>query len=40
MRPNTGTTPTATKRYTNGGDVTVGLRVTDNSGETATTSAR
>ena len=34
---NTGTTPTTTKRYTNGGDVTVGLRVTDDSGETATT---
>ncbi len=34
---NTGSTPTTTKRYTNGGDVTVGLRVTDDSGETATT---
>jgi YD repeat-containing protein len=34
---NTGSTATVTKRYTNGGDVTVGLRVTDNTGETATT---
>jgi YD repeat-containing protein len=34
---NTGSTPTTTKRYTNGGDVTVDLRVTDNTGETATT---
>jgi YD repeat-containing protein len=33
---NTGATPTAIKRYTSGGDVTVGLRVTDNSGETGT----
>ncbi len=35
---NTGATPKAGKRYTANGDVTVGLRVTDNSGETATTS--
>jgi YD repeat-containing protein len=33
----TGSTATTTKRYTNGGDVTIGLRVTDDSGETATT---
>ncbi|HET9593674.1 MAG TPA: PKD domain-containing protein, partial [Solirubrobacterales bacterium] len=32
----TGTTPTASKRYTHNGDVPVGLRITDNSGETAT----
>jgi YD repeat-containing protein len=35
---NTGANATTSKRYTNGGDVTVGLRVTDDSGETATTS--
>ncbi len=34
----TGATATTSKRYTNGGDVNVGLRVTDNSGETGTTS--
>jgi YD repeat-containing protein len=34
----TGSTPTTSKRYINGGDVTVGLRVTDDSGETATAS--
>jgi YD repeat-containing protein len=34
---NTGATPTTTKSYTNGGDVTIGLRITDDSGETATT---
>jgi len=33
----TGSTATTTKRYTNGGDVTIGLRVTDDSGETTTT---
>ncbi len=33
----TGSSATTTKRYTDGGDVTVGLRVTDDSGETATT---
>jgi YD repeat-containing protein len=34
----TGSNPTTSKRYTGNGDVTVGLRVTDNSGETATAS--
>jgi YD repeat-containing protein len=33
----TSTGSTTTKRYTNGGDVTVGLRVTDDSGEMANT---
>jgi YD repeat-containing protein len=33
----TGSTATTSKRYTNGGDVTIGLRVIDDSGETATT---
>jgi YD repeat-containing protein len=33
-----GTTPNASKRFTRNGEVTVGLRVTDNSGETATAS--
>jgi YD repeat-containing protein len=34
---NTGTTPTASRSYSNGGDVNVGLRLTDNGGSTATT---
>ncbi len=33
---NTGTTPSASKRYTRNGEVLVGLRITDNSGESAT----
>jgi YD repeat-containing protein len=33
----TGTTATTSKRYTGGGDVSAGLRVTDDSGETGTT---
>jgi PKD repeat protein len=35
---NTGSTPTVTKTYSHDGDVAVGLRVTDNSGETTTVS--
>ena len=36
MRPRTGTTPSASRTYSSSGEVTVGLRVTDNGGKTGT----